>query len=90
MAEILERLAWVAVAQSHVSRAVRLGGAAESLWEAINIPLALEERADHDRAVQAMRRALGEEAFAVACAEGRALSLDQAIALALEGRAGAG
>jgi hypothetical protein len=33
-----------------------------------------------------VREALGEEAFAAAWAEGRALHLEEAIALALEGR----
>jgi hypothetical protein len=34
-----------------------------------------------------MRAALGEEGFAAARAEGRALSLEAAVALALEGQA---
>jgi hypothetical protein len=38
-------------------------------------------------AAEAMRAALGEEAFAAAWAAGRALPLDEAIALALEGHA---
>jgi hypothetical protein len=37
----------------------------------------------HDRAVAAMRAALDEAAFAAAWAEGRALPVDEAIALAL-------
>jgi tetratricopeptide (TPR) repeat protein len=89
-ADILERLAWVAVAQGRASRAAHLGGAAEALWEALSVPQAREDRADHHRAMQAMRAALGEEAFTAAWAEGRALSLEQAIALALEGHADGG
>ena len=38
---------------------------------------------DHDQALQAMRVALGEEAFAAALAEGRAMSHEQATSLAL-------
>ncbi|HXT37009.1 MAG TPA: tetratricopeptide repeat protein, partial [Chloroflexota bacterium] len=90
MADILERLAWVAVAQGHASRAARLGGAAEACWEALSVPPAREDRAERDRAVHAMRAALGEEAFAAAWSEGRALPLEQATALALEGYAGGG
>lgn len=90
VADILERLAWVAIAEGHASRAVRLGGAAEARWEALSVPPAREDRAEHGRAVQAMRAALGAEAFAAAWSEGRALSLEQAIALALEGYAGGG
>jgi hypothetical protein len=37
-----------------------------------------------DRAVAATRRSLGEEAFAAAWAEGRAMTLEQALAYALD------
>jgi hypothetical protein len=40
-------------------------------------------QADHARSVAAMCAAVGEEGFAAAWAEGRALSLDQAISLAI-------
>jgi hypothetical protein len=40
--------------------------------------------AGHDRAVRAMRDALGEESFATAWAAGRALPLEEAVTLALE------
>jgi hypothetical protein len=43
------------------------------------------QRVGHDQAVQAMRAALGEEAFAATWAEGHSLPLDEAISLALEG-----
>ncbi len=38
----------------------------------------------YQRAVRGLRRALGDAAFETAWAEGRALSLDAAVALALE------
>jgi predicted ATPase len=85
VADSLERLAWLAVVQGHASRAAYLGGAAESLWETLKVPPARDARVDHDRAVQSMRAALGEEAFDAAWARGRVLSLEQAITLALEG-----
>ena len=44
------------------------------------MPLAPTERAGHDAAVGAVRASLTSDAFAVAWAEGRALSLDQAVA----------
>jgi hypothetical protein len=40
-------------------------------------------RADYDQTLVATRAALGEEAFAVAIAEGRAMTLEQAIAYTL-------
>ena len=84
MGPSLESLAWVAIAQAEPQRAARLGGAAEALWEALGVPLPPEQRAGHDQAMQAMRAALGEELFVAAWAEGRALPLEQAIALALK------
>ena len=45
--------------------------------------LAPADRADHDRDVAAVRAALGEAAFAAAWAEGRAMTMEQAIAEAL-------
>jgi hypothetical protein len=82
--DILENLARLAVMHGRAPRAARLSGATEALREALNVPLAPDQRADHTRAVQAMRAALGEAAFAAAWVEGRALPLEAAIALALE------
>jgi hypothetical protein len=42
------------------------------------------QRVIHDRTAEAARAALGEEAFAAAWAEGRAMSLDEAVRVALE------
>jgi predicted ATPase/Tfp pilus assembly protein PilF/transcriptional regulator with XRE-family HTH domain len=81
----LEGLAWVAGARGRPDQAARLGGTAAALREAQGVPLPPEERGSHDQAVQAMRAALGEEGFAAAWAAGRALPLEEAIALALEG-----
>jgi hypothetical protein len=79
----LEGLARVAAAQGQAGRAGRLCGAAEALREALGVPLPPDELTGQDRAVQAMRQALGEEAFAAAWAEGRALPLGEAVVLAL-------
>jgi tetratricopeptide (TPR) repeat protein len=83
----LESLAWVAIAHAQPQRAARLGGAAEALREASGAILVPEQWAGHDQAVEAMRTALGEDGFAVAWAAGLTLSLDEAVALALEGHA---
>src|SRR6185437_5432716 len=83
VANLLENIAHLALALGDPLRAARLGGAAEGLREAIGQPLTPGERGDHDRAIAALRAVLGEAAFAAAWAEGRALPLDEAIALAL-------
>jgi len=83
VANLLENIAHLALALGDPLRAARLGGAAEGLREALGQPLTPGERGDHDRAIAALRAVLGEAAFAAAWAEGRALPLDEAIALAL-------
>jgi non-specific serine/threonine protein kinase len=85
VAEGLEGLAWVADVGGQAQRAARLGGAAQALREALGMPLRLYQRAVHEQAVAAMRAALGEEGFAAAWAAGRALPLEEAVALGLEG-----
>jgi tetratricopeptide (TPR) repeat protein len=85
VADCLEGLAWVTVVNGQAGRAARLGGAAEALREVLGALLPPDERAGHDLAVQAMRAALGEEDLASAWAKGRALPLEESIALALEG-----
>ncbi len=83
-AEALEGLAWAAAARGQSRRAARLCGAAEAERDVLGLPAPSSDSGDHDRAVQAMRAALGEETFAVAWAEGQALVLEAAISLALE------
>jgi tetratricopeptide (TPR) repeat protein len=84
MAESLESLAWVAVAVGQSDRSAWLGGSTEALREALGMPLRPVPQADHDQAVQTMRAALGEEAFAAAWVAGRGMTLEAAIAYALE------
>lgn len=64
-------------------RSAQLLGAAESLRQKIGAPLTPVDRVDYERDVEAARRALGEEAFAAAWAEGRAMELEQAVECAL-------
>jgi predicted ATPase/Tfp pilus assembly protein PilF len=82
----LECLAWTASSYGWRKQAAQIGGAAAALREALGVPISPEQRTSHDQAVQAMRGALGEEAFAAAWAAGRAMPLDQAISLALSHR----
>jgi predicted ATPase/transcriptional regulator with XRE-family HTH domain len=83
-AEGLELLASTAGATGQWERAARLLGAAAALREPLDtLPLA-QDRADVEQAVAPARAALGEDAWAAAFALGQALSLEEAIAYALE------
>jgi tetratricopeptide (TPR) repeat protein len=81
----LESIAALTSAQGKAQRAARLWGAAQALREAIGSPLSPNERAEYDQRLAETRSMLGEEAFAAACSEGRSLSMEQAIVVALEG-----
>jgi predicted ATPase/transcriptional regulator with XRE-family HTH domain len=83
-AECLEELAQVASAQGKPEWAACIYGAAEALREALGAPLLLSARAPYDRAVAAVRAALDAGAFAGRWAEGRAMTLEQAIGYALD------
>jgi ATP/maltotriose-dependent transcriptional regulator MalT len=75
----LEGLAGVVAAQGELPWAARLWGAAEALREAQGTPLPPISRADYERSVTAARTQLGEQAFAVAWAQGRSMTLDQVL-----------
>jgi non-specific serine/threonine protein kinase len=87
----LERFAVLAAAYGQrerdpvrLMRAARLFGAAQGLREAFSMPLALPGQQGQAPDIEAVRAALGEEAFAAAWEQGRSMSLEQAIAYALE------
>jgi hypothetical protein len=80
----LEGLASTAGMAGRGERAARLLGAAEALRETLGAPIPPHERADVERAVADARTTLGEEVWAQALAAGRALTLAQAIAEALD------
>jgi hypothetical protein len=80
----LEGMAQLAWAQGDPRRAARIFGAAEALREAHRFPLPSVDRVDYE-CVPAIAAALGDEAFAAAWAEGRAMTLEQACAYALAG-----
>jgi len=84
IAHFLECSAELASAQSQWERSAKLFGAAEALREAINVPLPTHNRADYDSSIMALRAGLNEEALAEEWAKGRAMTLEQIIAYALE------
>jgi predicted ATPase/class 3 adenylate cyclase len=84
LAEGLTDVGLLAVAANQPARAARLLGAAEAQLEAFGAALTPVDRADKDRAIQKVQAALDEKVFAAAWAEGRAMSLEQAVRVALE------
>jgi hypothetical protein len=76
----LEGWASVVATQGKCAWAARLWGAAESLRERCGIPLSPLERVDYEPAAAASRTHLGEQAFAAAWTEGRAMTLEQVLA----------
>src|SRR5207302_6462528 len=84
IADALDAIAAAAGGQGHGEPAARLWGAAEYLRETIGMPASRQWRETYARSAVAARHALGEEVFAAAWEEGRALTMEQAIDLALE------
>ena len=82
-AQTLEAMASLDAAQGATTRAAQLWGAAEALREEVGAPLPLNERLRNEKQIAAARAASNAETFAVAWREGRALTLEQALALAL-------
>ncbi len=80
----LEGFAGLAVKEEEWERAARLYGAAQALLDSIGAQLDPIDRLGYDQYVAAAREQLGEAAFAKAWAEGRAMTVEQAIAYALE------
>ena len=80
----VEGLAALAASTGRPRRSASLFGAAEVLREAIREPLPPPERAWLHQAVTAARALLADEDFAAAWAEGRAMTLEQAVAYALD------
>jgi predicted ATPase/class 3 adenylate cyclase/DNA-binding CsgD family transcriptional regulator len=80
IAACLEELAAVVAAQGEPVRAVWFMSAAQALREAIGMPLPSLLQAMHEFTIASVHAQLGEQAFAVAWAEGRSMTLEQALA----------
>jgi hypothetical protein len=80
----LEGCACVVGAHGEARRAARLWGAARSL-EAEGIPRDTDFLAEADERMPAVRSGMGEQAWEEALAEGRAMTLEEAVSYALEG-----
>ncbi len=79
----LERCAWIAADMHQPQRAARLFGAAEAARERIGAPLPLGDKPMYDRHLARARADLDETAFDAVWAEGRVMTLDEAVAYAL-------
>jgi predicted ATPase len=86
--EGIEGLALIASAQGRSERAGRLFGAAEAARETFGITMPRPEAGDQEHFWAAIRERPAETAFAAAWAEGRAMTLEQAIEYALAGEPG--
>jgi tetratricopeptide (TPR) repeat protein len=88
LAASLSGLAAVSCAQGDYQQAARLFGATEALCETLALHRALFDQPDNDNSVASTRAAFGDAAFTAAWAEGRAMTLEQAVeyALAPEGQ----
>jgi hypothetical protein len=80
---VLEGFAGLAALEDEPERAARLYGVAEAMLESAGTRLDLIDRLGYDQYVATTREQLGEVAFAQAWAEGRAMTLEQAIECAL-------
>ncbi|HUG13529.1 MAG TPA: LuxR C-terminal-related transcriptional regulator [Thermomicrobiales bacterium] len=84
IASELDGLGEIALARGELARAARLMGSGVAILRAMGIPIQPVGRDPHDRAVAELRTRLGDASFEAAWAEGGAMSLEQAVAYALE------
>jgi tetratricopeptide (TPR) repeat protein len=85
VANQLECFAFIAKIQEQPERAIQLLGAAERLREIIKIPMSEVEQVEYDREVADLKANAGEKEFASHWAEGRSMTMEGAIELALKG-----
>jgi hypothetical protein len=83
LAQSLQDLAVLAGRERHPERAIRLLGAGEAFCERLGARPPVAMAPEYERTVAEGRAAMGETAFAAAWAEGRAMSLEQAVDYAL-------
>ena len=83
IAHQLECFAFIAIAQEQGERAVKLLGAAEALREISNSRMTPQERNEYDKQVADLRVGVEESVFTSLWAEGRSMTMEQAIQFAL-------
>ena len=80
----LEAFASLAVHQARYERGIHLWAAASALRDRLGSPLRPFDREKQERKAASVQQALDDDAFAAAWAQGRALTLEQAVRYALE------
>jgi hypothetical protein len=83
---MIHLVGWAGLARAlgQLGRAARLSGAVEALRETIGSRLEQEEQTEHERTISAARSGLDESRFNELWREGQAMTLEQAVAYALE------
>ena len=81
----LEKLGQVALGKEIDEKAVKIFSAAASIRAAMGSTMNPFDKSEYERDIALLRKQLGEEKFNNAWDQGRALSLEKAIATALEG-----
>ncbi|HUI89050.1 MAG TPA: adenylate/guanylate cyclase domain-containing protein [Anaerolineales bacterium] len=84
IAHQLECFASIAKFEEQPQRAACLFGAAEALREKIDIQMTALERVEYDREITNLKAGMDERLFSSAWAEGRAMTMEQAIDFAIE------
>ncbi len=84
IAHELECIAYICITREEPERAATLFGAAEALREVIDTAMTSIERVEYDREVAILRADMKEKDFNSAWSKGRAMTMDEAIELALE------
>jgi hypothetical protein len=64
-------------------RAVKLAGAAEALFKSIGANMDLADRIEYERSLEGLRAQLDAQTFDAARAEGKAMTMEEAVAFAL-------
>jgi len=85
VANQFECFAFIARAHEQPERALRLLGAAEALRELIHIDMSDMERVEYEREVNDLKTNMDGKMFASLWEEGRSMTMEQAIELALQG-----
>ena len=84
VAHQLECMAFILKALEQTEKAIKLLGAAESLRQKVEIEMTVVERAEYDKEIADLKANTDEKAFASLWAEGRFMTMGEAIDLAMD------